>query len=94
MTDLFGGIFAIGGILFLLVPLAVFIYVFFFIKADVDHDGHDDVPYRWENKQAGNLRRVDLTKSAAAHKNVGASNALRQVTTHPGNCGVYHKTYV
>jgi hypothetical protein len=50
MTDLFGGIFAIGGILFLLVPLAVFIYVFFFIKADVDHDGHDDVPYRWENK--------------------------------------------
>jgi len=37
------------------------------------------------------MRRVGLTKLKLARINVGAKLALRQVTKHPENCGVYHK---
>ncbi len=35
-------------ILFFLIPIAVFIYVLFFFKTDLDHDGKEDNKWIWQ----------------------------------------------
>ena len=42
------------------------------------------------SRKVKHKRRVDLTEWAAPTKAVWAKTLLRQVTTHPENCEVYH----
>lgn len=48
MIDIFSAIFGVVGILFILIPISIFVFVLFFVKADVDHDGHDDAKWLWQ----------------------------------------------
>jgi hypothetical protein len=50
MTDLLGSVIAIILIAFLCSPVVLAVYMWRGIKIDNDHDGKDDVPYRWEKK--------------------------------------------
>ena len=50
MYDVIGSLIGIILILFLISPIALAVYMLHNSKVDVDNDGNDDVPYRWENK--------------------------------------------
>jgi len=50
MTDLIGSLIGIILIMFLISPIVLTVYMLHSSKIDVDGDGHDDVPNRWENK--------------------------------------------
>lgn len=62
MYDVLGSMIGIVLIFFLLSPIILAVYMLTSSKIDVDGDGHDDVPNRWENKQAGNLSACPLDK--------------------------------
>ena len=92
MTDVIGSLIGIVLIFFLCSPIILTVYMLNSSKIDIDHDGQDDVPYRWKNKQAGNLRRVPLTKGTAAPIFCGRlSTGLRVIVDNPGFCEKYHK---
>jgi uncharacterized membrane protein len=48
MIDIISAILGVLGILFILIPISIFIFVLFFVKADVDHDGKEDNKWIWE----------------------------------------------
>ena len=48
MIDTFSIFFGIVAILFFLIPAAIFIYVLFFFKTDLDHDGKEDNKWIWQ----------------------------------------------
>jgi len=48
MTDILGSLIGIIIIGFLFSPVALIFYMFSKSKVDIDGDGHDDLPYRWE----------------------------------------------
>ena len=50
MTDLLGSVIAIILIAFLCSPVVLAVYMWMGIKIDNDHDGKDDVPYRWDKE--------------------------------------------
>ncbi len=50
MTDLIGSVIAIILIAFLCTPVLLAAYMCRVTKVDNDHDGKDDVPYRWEKQ--------------------------------------------
>ena len=50
MTDVIGSVIAIILIAFLCSPVVLAVYMWRGIKIDNDHDGKDDVPYRWEKE--------------------------------------------
>jgi hypothetical protein len=50
MTDLIGSVIAIILITFLCTPVVLAVYMWRGAKIDNDHDGKDDVPYRWEKQ--------------------------------------------
>jgi hypothetical protein len=50
MTDLIGSAIATLLIAFLCTPVALAVYMWRGAKIDNDHDGKDDVPYRWEKQ--------------------------------------------
>ena len=50
MTDLIGSVIAIILIIFLCTPVVLAVYMWRGAKIDNDHDGKDDVPYRWEKQ--------------------------------------------
>ena len=50
MYDVLGSMIGIVLIFFLLSPIILAVYMLTSSKIDVDGDGHDDVPNRWENK--------------------------------------------
>jgi len=50
MTELIGSAIAIILIAFLCTPVLLAVYMWRGIKIDNDHDGKDDVPYRWEKQ--------------------------------------------
>ena len=49
-TDLIGSVIAIILIAFLCTPVLLAVYMWRGAKIDNDHDGKDDVPYRWEKE--------------------------------------------
>ena len=92
MTDLIGSLIGIVLIMFLISPIVLTVYMLHSSKIDIDNDGQDDLPYRWDNKQAGNLRRVPLTKGTAAHIFVGGYP--QAYVSYPQTlkiCEKYHK---
>jgi hypothetical protein len=50
MTDMIGSLIGILLIGFLCSPIVLAVYMLKSSKIDIDHDGNDDVPYRWKNK--------------------------------------------
>jgi len=50
MTDLIGSVIGIILIAFLCTPVLLAVYMWRGAKIDNDHDGKDDVPYRWEKQ--------------------------------------------
>jgi hypothetical protein len=50
MTDLIGSVIGIILIAFLCTPVVLAVYMWRGAKIDNDHDGKDDVPYRWEKQ--------------------------------------------
>jgi uncharacterized membrane protein len=48
MIDFISMIIGVVGILFFLIPITIFIYVLFFFKTDLDHDGKEDNKWIWE----------------------------------------------
>jgi hypothetical protein len=50
MTDLIGSLIGIVLIMFLIAPIVLAVYMLHSSKIDIDGDGQDDLPYRWENK--------------------------------------------
>ena len=50
MTDLIGSVIAIILIIFLCTPVVLAVYMWRGAKIDIDNDGKDDVPYRWEKE--------------------------------------------
>ncbi len=50
MTELIGSVIAIILIAFLCTPVLLAAYMWRGTKVDNDHDGKDDVPYRWEKQ--------------------------------------------
>ena len=48
MMNALSGIFGVIAILFFLIPITIFIYVLFFFKTDLDHDGKEDNKWIWE----------------------------------------------
>ena len=50
MTELIGSAIAIILIAFLCTPVVLVVYMWRGAKIDNDHDGKDDVPYRWEKQ--------------------------------------------
>jgi len=50
MYDVIGSLIGIILICFLCSPIVLAIYMWRGMKIDNDHDGKDDVPYRWEKK--------------------------------------------
>ena len=50
MTDMIGSVIAIILITFLCTPVVLAVYMWRGAKIDNDHDGKDDVPYRWEKQ--------------------------------------------
>ena len=48
MTDIIGSILGMGLIFFIVSPVLFIIYVIKNSKIDVDGDGKEDVPYRWQ----------------------------------------------
>jgi len=50
MYDVIGSLIGIVLIAFLCSPVVLAVYMWRGIKIDNDHDGKDDVPYRWEKK--------------------------------------------
>jgi hypothetical protein len=47
MTDLFGSLIAIILILFLCSPIMLAVYMWNTAKVDIDNDGKEDLPNRW-----------------------------------------------
>jgi len=47
MTDLFGSLIAIILILFLCSPIVLAVYMWNTAKVDIDDDGKEDLPNRW-----------------------------------------------
>jgi len=47
MTDLFGSLVAIILILFLCSPIMLAVYMWNTAKVDIDNDGKEDLPNRW-----------------------------------------------
>jgi len=50
MYDVIGSLIGIVLIAFLCSPVVLAVYMWRGIKIDNDHDGKDDVPYRWEKQ--------------------------------------------
>jgi hypothetical protein len=50
MTDMIGSAIGILLIAFLCSPIVLAMYVWRGAKVDNNHDGKDDVPYRWEKE--------------------------------------------
>jgi len=50
MYDVIGSLIGIVLIAFLCSPIVLAVYMWRGIKIDNDHDGKDDVPYRWEKQ--------------------------------------------
>ena len=50
MTDLIGSLIGIILIMFLISPIILTVYMLHSSKIDIDRDGQDDLPYRWDNK--------------------------------------------
>jgi|LauGreDrversion4_2_1035121.scaffolds.fasta_scaffold484174_2 hypothetical protein len=50
MTDLIGSLIGIILIMFLISPIVLTVYMLHSSKIDIDRDGQDDLPYRWDNK--------------------------------------------
>ena len=50
MTDVVGSVIAIILIGFLCTPVLLAVYMWRSLNIDNDHDGKDDVPYRWEKQ--------------------------------------------
>jgi hypothetical protein len=50
MIDFIAGFISIVFVLLLISPILLFIYFLTNSKIDVNHDGKDDVPFRWENE--------------------------------------------
>ena len=48
MTDVIGSLIGIVLIGFLCSPIVLVVYMWRGAKIDIDNDGKDDVPYRWE----------------------------------------------
>jgi hypothetical protein len=48
MANVLSSIIGIFLMLFILIPLTIFIFVLFFMKTDVDQDGRDDTKWFWE----------------------------------------------
>jgi hypothetical protein len=49
MTDFIGSIFAMILILFLCSPIILAVYMWTASKIDIDNDGKEDLPNRWNN---------------------------------------------
>ena len=62
MHDVIGSLIGIVLIIFLISPIILAVYMLWSSKIDIDNDGQDDLPYRWEDKQAGNLSACPLDK--------------------------------
>ena len=50
ITDFIGAVIAILLIGFLISPIVLSIYMWNAAKIDIDGDGKNDLPWRWENK--------------------------------------------
>jgi hypothetical protein len=50
MTDIIGSLIGIILIGFLCSPVVLAMYMWRSAKIDIDNDGKDDVPYRWEKQ--------------------------------------------
>ena len=50
MTDVIGSLIGIVLIGFLCSPIVLVVYMWRGAKIDIDNDGKDDVPYRWEKQ--------------------------------------------
>jgi hypothetical protein len=50
MQDFIGSLIGIILIMFLISPIILAVYMLRSSKIDIDNDGQDDLPYRWENK--------------------------------------------
>ena len=50
MTEMIGSVIAIILIGFLCSPVVLAMYMWRSAKIDIDNDGKDDVPYRWEKQ--------------------------------------------
>ena len=48
ITDFIGAVLAILLIVFLISPIVLCVYMWNAAKIDVDGDGNDDVPFRWQ----------------------------------------------
>jgi hypothetical protein len=50
MQDVIGSLIGIVLIIFLISPIILAVYMLWSSKIDIDNDGQDDLPYRWEDK--------------------------------------------